>query len=158
VATPFGRDLYVACDARGVTESRFVSRPRGATAPEPPARVRARVRHPVLRAALAHLDAYFARRAPRIDVPLVLAGTDFQIAVWRTVAALPAGERASYAEVARAIGRPNAHRGVASALGKAPLAIFVPAHRIVGADGCVRGATEGSLRRRLLAFEARAAR
>ena len=72
---------------------------------------------------------------------------------WRCVAALEVGEIVSYADVARAIGRPGAHRGVATAMGRSPLDLFIPAHRVVGADGRIRGASPGSMRRALLAFE-----
>jgi methylated-DNA-[protein]-cysteine S-methyltransferase len=149
VPTPFGRPLYVACSGDGITDSRFTRAGRssghGATA--------VRKRHAILGAALEQLDAYFAGRPGRLDVPLVLAGTPLQLAVWRAVAQLCAGEIASYGEIARAIGRPNAHRGVAAALARTPLALFVPAHRVVGADGRIKGATPGSMRRRLAAFE-----
>ena len=149
--TPLGRDLYLACSAEGVIASRFTAR----------ARRTATARHAVtrsasnaaLREAVRQIEAYFARRLVRFELPLVLTGTPFQVAVWHAVAALRVGDLASYAEIARAIGRPNAHRGVASALAQTPLALLIPAHRVVGADGTVRGATPGSMRRRLLAFE-----
>ena len=149
VRTPFGRDLFVACDDAGVIESRFVARRvRRATAEHA-------TQSAMLASAVRQLEEYFSRRTGRFDVPLRLEGSAFATAVWRAVADLPAGSRASYADVARAIGRPNAHRAVATALAHTPLALFVPAHRVVGADGRVRGATPGSMRRRLLDFERR---
>ncbi|MBD5606418.1 MAG: methylated-DNA--[protein]-cysteine S-methyltransferase [Candidatus Eremiobacteraeota bacterium] len=145
LATPFGRHLHVTCSDGGVTESRFVAKPAGHDTERS---------HPLEADVRRQLDAYFARKLRRFDVPLVLAGTPFQVEVWRAVAAIPSGALASYADVARAIGRPNAHRAVAAALTRTPLALFVPAHRVVGADGRARGAAPGSLRRRLIAFEA----
>ena len=154
--TPLGRDLYLACDAEGVIASRFTARARR-TAPARRAVTRsasyAALSNAALREAVRQIEAYFARRLVRFELPLVLTGTPFQVAVWHAVAALRVGDLASYAEIARAIGRPNAHRGVASALAQTPLALLIPAHRVVGADGTVRGATPGSMRRRLLAFE-----
>jgi len=147
VATPFGVDLFVAAGDAGISASRFVKRSAAAGAVGPGRR------HPALCAALARLETYFARRQPRFDLPLDLIGTPFELAVWHATAALPCGVAVSYADVARSIGRPQAARGVARALSRAPLALFVPAHRVVGADGTLKGAGPRSLRRRLLAFE-----
>jgi len=148
VPTPFGRDLFVAGGDDGVTESRFVARARSGTRAE-----HRDTSHPVLHDVKRQLDAYFAGRLRCFDVPLALEGTPFAVDVWRAVSQLPTGALASYAEIAAAIGRPNAHRGVARALASAPLALLIPAHRVIGADGRIKGATPGSMRRRLLAFE-----
>jgi methylated-DNA-[protein]-cysteine S-methyltransferase len=146
IRTPFGRDLYVACNDVGVTESRFVTR---IAAPRFPVASRGTL----LRAATDAVDAYLSRRLVRFEVPLVLTGTPLQLAVWHAVAELPVGALVSYGDIARAIGRPGAPRGVASALAKTPLALFIPAHRVVGADGRIKGAGPNTMRRRLLAFE-----
>jgi methylated-DNA-[protein]-cysteine S-methyltransferase len=141
VPTPFGRDLFVAGGDDGVTESRFVVRARlGSHA------ANCDVSHSLLRDVKRQLDAYFAGRLRCFDVP-------FALDVWRAVSRLPTGALASYAEIAAAIGRPNAQRGVARALASTPLALLIPAHRVIGADGRIKGAVPGSMRRRLLAFE-----
>ncbi len=109
--------------------------------------------HPVLREAHEQLRAYARKRLRRFDLPLAFAGTPFQVAIWRAVSELEIGELVSYADVARAVGAPRAHRGVAMAMGKTPIDLFVPAHRVIGADGKIKGAGPNSLRRRLLRFE-----
>ncbi|MBV8491621.1 MAG: methylated-DNA--[protein]-cysteine S-methyltransferase [Candidatus Eremiobacteraeota bacterium] len=103
------------------------------------------------------MAAYFGRRLRRFDLPLALHGTAFQLDVWRVVAGLEFGEFVSYADVARGVGRPLAHRGVAMAMSRTPLDLFVPAHRVVGADGRIKGAAPGSVRRQLVQFERRTA-
>jgi len=148
--SPFGVGLYVACDTQGIVASRWT---------HARARAPAIMGHDALLSeAVRQLRAYFAGRLGRFDVPLCLAGTPFEVAVWRAVAQLATGTLISYADVARAVGRPNACRGVARAMTRTPLALFIPAHRVVGADGRVKGASATSMRRRLIAFERQTAR
>jgi methylated-DNA-[protein]-cysteine S-methyltransferase len=142
--TPLGVTLSIARDERGIVESEFVTRKPAA---------RARLTDPLLREAAAQVNAYFRKRLHRFDLPLHFEGTAFQTKVWRFVSQLESGEIISYGDLARAIGHPLAHRGVAAAMRMTPLDLFVPAHRVVGADGSVRGAGPHSLRRRLLEFE-----
>ena len=142
-ATPVGT-LWIAVRGDAIVNSEF--RP----AIKPSARA---PRHAVLREARAQLRAYAAKRLRRFDLPLAFDGTPFQCAVWSAVAELETGELVSYADVARAVGAPRAHRGVAMAMGRTQINLFVPAHRVVGADGKIKGAGPNSLRRRLLAFE-----
>lgn len=145
IATPLGYDLRLATDGAALTASDFVRR-RGALRRSP-------APHPLLREARAQVAAYFKRRLRCFDLPLALDGTPFQRAVWELVAGLEFGQLVSYGEVAFALGHPLAHRGVAAAMSKSPLDLFIPAHRVVGADGRVKGSSPGSLRRRLLEFE-----
>lgn len=100
------------------------------------------------------LDAYFAGRGTRFDVPLAPAGTAFQQAVWKALRDIPYGATASYAEIARRIGRPRAVRAVGAANARNPIAIIVPCHRVIGADGTLTGYAGGLERKRaLLALE-----
>ena len=140
----WGHDLMVEADDGALVSSAFV--PHRRSRGEEPAAA-------LLAAAAEQVRAYFARRLRRFDLPLALAGTPFQQSVWELVAGLSFGEFVSYADVARAVGRPLAHRGVAAAMRQTPMALFVPAHRVVGSDGTVRGAGPGSMRARLAAFE-----
>lgn len=142
--TPWPYDLVVKSDGRSILASDFVKKSsRKALGPG----------DPLLRETALQVRAYFARRLRRFELPLALEGTAFQVAVWRTVAGLAFGEFVSYADVARATGHPLAHRGVAMAMGRTPLDLFVPAHRVIGGDGRVKGAGPGSLRLRLVSFE-----
>ncbi len=143
LATPFG-PLYLQSDGQAIVASEFRARARRC-AHEPP--------DALLKEAQTQLSAYFKRRLRRFDLPLHLAGTPFQNEVWLAVSHLSFGQVVSYADMARAVGRPLAHRGVAAAMGRSPLDLFVPAHRVIGSDGTVKGAGPQSLRRKLLAFE-----
>ena len=136
--------LGIRADERGIVASDFVRTTRMSSG---------RIADPVLREAAAQVRAYFRKRLRRFDLPLHFEGTEFQQMVWRFVASMETGELISYSDLARAIQAPGAARGVASAMSRSPLDLFVPAHRVVGADGTVRGAGPRSLRRRLLEFE-----
>jgi len=109
---------------------------------------------PVLAAAAAQLDEYFAAERRDFDLELDLAGTDFQRAVWDELVRIPYGETVSYGEIARRLGRPERVRAVGAANGRNPVAIVVPCHRVIGADGGLVGYGGGlDRKRRLLAIE-----
>lgn len=105
-----------------------------------------------LSALRAQLDAYFARGAAgfTFDLPLDLAGTPLQRAVWQALTAIPHGQRLSYGELARRVGRPSAVRAVAAAVARNPVSIVVPCHRVVGHDGALTGYAGGLDRKRAL--------
>jgi AraC family transcriptional regulator of adaptative response/methylated-DNA-[protein]-cysteine methyltransferase len=84
---------------------------------------------------LARVAALVESPALPVDLPLDIRGTAFQRKVWEALRAIPAGKSASYAEVARRIGRPGAARAVARACASNPLAVAVPCHRVVRKDG-----------------------
>ena len=85
------------------------------------------------------LDEYFAGERTDFDVPMTLVGTDFQRRVWAQLCAIPYGETISYGELARRVGNPNASRAVGSANGRNPVAVIVPCHRVIAADGSLGG-------------------
>ncbi len=119
--------------------------------PRPPVSA-AEDRH--LAATRAALKAYFAGKAPALP-PLDLRGTDFQLAVWRALLAIPWGETRSYGDVASRIGRPGSARAVGGANHDNPIAILVPCHRVVAARGALGGYSGGFEKKRwLLAHEA----
>ena len=113
-----------------------------------PARVRLGARseatdHPVLREAASQLSEYFAGQRQRFCVPLHFQGTDFQRQVWAALLDIPFGETRSYADIARAIGRPTATRAVGAANGRNPISIIAPCHRVVGSNGALTGFAGG---------------
>jgi len=100
--------------------------------------------HPLLQAAAQQLDIYFQGRLRAFDLPLDLsAGTLFQQSVWRALIGIPNGQTRRYGELACQIGRPAAVRAVGTAIGRNPLSIVVPCHRVVGADGSLTGYAGG---------------
>jgi methylated-DNA-[protein]-cysteine S-methyltransferase len=114
--------------------------------------------HPVLRAAQAQLDLYFAGARTTFDLPLAPMGTAFQRAVWAAIGTVPYGATIAYRELAARAGRPGSIRAAGTATGRNPWTIVVPCHRIVGADGALTGYAGGVDRKRaLLALEARTA-
>ena len=88
--------------------------------------------------------------AKKFDLPLDIRGTLFQQKVWAALRAIPAGETASYAEVARRIGAPSATRAVAQACAANKIAIAIPCHRVVRSDGELSGYRWGPARKRAL--------
>lgn len=103
----------------------------------------------------AQLDQYFAGRRRRFEVALRPLGTEFQHEVWSALGAIPFGATTTYGELARAIGRPRAQRAVGAAVGRNPISIMIPCHRVVGASGALTGYGGGiSNKRRLLDLEA----
>jgi AraC family transcriptional regulator of adaptative response/methylated-DNA-[protein]-cysteine methyltransferase len=90
-----------------------------------------------------------------LDLPLDIRGTAFQERVWQALRAIPPGRTATYSEIARAVGHPKAVRAVAQACAANPLAVAVPCHRVVRADGDLSGYRWGVERKReLIAREA----
>lgn len=109
--------------------------------------------------AAAQLRAYFETTLQRFDLPLDPQGTPFQRGVWQALAAIEAGHTRSYGDIARDTGAPAAVRAVGAAVGRNPLSVIVPCHRVVGSDGSLTGYAGGLARKQaLLALEAQRAR
>ncbi len=107
-----------------------------------------------MRRYVKELDEYFAGKRREFSVPLDLRGTDFQVACWRALRAIPYSETRSYAEIAKAVGKPNAFRAVGMANNRNPIAIVVPCHRVIASDGTLCGYGGGlDVKRKLLELE-----
>jgi len=146
VETPVGR-LTLVAGAQGLRGVLFAGDelPRDAVAAP----------HRVLAAAADQLQAYFNGELTSFDLPFELAGTSFQRRAWLALAAIPYGTTRSYGEQARKLGQPRAARAVGAANGQNPLAIVLPCHRLVGADGALTGYGGGlEVKRALLEHEA----
>lgn len=131
--SPVGR-LLLAGDRRGLKLIEFPN-------------ARAGIRHRVdweqseehFAVVAAQLREYFAGKRRAFDVPLNVSGTPFQLAVWGKLRETPYGTTVSYADIARAIGRPRAVRAVGAANWQNPIPIVVPCHRVIGKDGSLTG-------------------
>ncbi|MCT4355891.1 methylated-DNA--[protein]-cysteine S-methyltransferase [Streptomyces sp. Je 1-79] len=101
------------------------------------------------------LDEYFAGRRERFDIPFAQGGTEFQRRVWQALEEIPYGATVSYGDIARKVGSSGAGvRAVGTAIGRNPLLVVRPCHRVVGADGSLRGYAAGLERKeRLLGLE-----
>jgi len=96
------------------------------------------------------LAEYFAAERTAFDLPLRPIGSDFELAVWEQLRRIPYGETRSYGYVAKAVGEPGGAQAVGAANGRNPLAIVVPCHRVIGADGSLVGFGGGLPRKRFL--------
>lgn len=108
----------------------------------------------LIRKAAVQLAEYLEGKRRTFDVPLAPEGTLFQRKVWDALRAIPYGETRSYGEIAEQIGQPKASRAVGMANNKNPIAIIVPCHRVIGANGKLVGYAGGlDIKEKLLALE-----
>ena len=144
--SPLGPMLLAATD-RGLAGLWFVGQRHGPDSSgwrEDPA-------HPVLREAMRQLREWFAGERTAFALPLDLqAGTPFQQDVWAALLAIPHGGTTSYAQLARGLGRPTAARAVGAAVGRNPISIVVPCHRVLGTGGSLTGYAGGLERKTAL--------
>jgi O-6-methylguanine DNA methyltransferase len=107
-----------------------------------------------LRPHVRELEEYFAGKRREFEFALDLRGTDFQLACWRALLAIPYGETRSYGDIARAVGKPQGFRAVGMANNRNPVAIVVPCHRVIASDGTLCGYGGGlDVKRKLLELE-----
>lgn len=111
---------------------------------------------PLLKEAARQLESYFAGELKEFSLPLEPSGTDFMRQVWSALCEIPFGKTATYGEIAERIGRPKAARAVGLANNRNPIPIFIPCHRVIGADGSLTGYRGGlEMKKKLLELEKR---
>ncbi len=146
-ASPLGT-LHIICTAHALREIKYSGDAQTCTGVAEPA-LAARIR--------AQLDEYFAKQRTDFDLPLEARGTEFQKKVWDALCAIPYGETRSYGEIAASIGNKNACRAVGMANHNNPIAIVIPCHRVVGANGKLTGYAGGlATKEALLRLETKA--
>lgn len=140
VASPLG-PIVIAATASGLAGLWFADNQRYLPAQlSGPAAWPEDADHPILAQTRQQLHDYFAGRRSHFDLPLDLGGgTAFQQSVWRALQDIPQGSTISYGEVSRRIGKPKAIRAVGGAVGRNPVSIVVPCHRVMGASGALTG-------------------
>ncbi len=145
LATPLG-PMTAATTARGIAGLWFDGQrhhPGTLAAPRDDA-------HPLLGQLRHELERYWRDPAAPFEVPLDPQGTPFQHAVWQALRLIPPGTPSGYRTIACRLGRPQAARAVGAAVGRNPIGIVVPCHRVVGSDGALTGYAGGLERKRAL--------
>ncbi len=154
--------LFLAASDRGLVALEFDRRLPGQQTIRPnprdlraeSKRVQFQESEPELRPYARELEEYFAGERRVFSFSLDLRGTEFQVACWRALVEIPYGETRSYADIARAVGRPQGFRAVGMANNRNPIAIVVPCHRVIASDGTLCGYGGGlDVKRRLLELE-----
>ena len=129
---PFGA-ISIKASPQGISAIRFLT---DATRLEPPSSA-------LLLEAAKQLERYFAGSLQTFTLPLAPVGTAFQQAVWQALQQVPYGATRSYQQIAHAIGNPKAVRAVGMANSRNPIAIVIPCHRVIGANGKLTGYAGG---------------
>jgi methylated-DNA-[protein]-cysteine S-methyltransferase len=110
--------------------------------------------HPLHTKTIAQLDAYFQKKLKNFDIPLAMAGTDFQIQVWNQLLKIPFGSRTTYSRFSELLGNPKAVRAIGTAIGANAHSIIIPCHRVVGKNNNLVGYAGGLLAKsKLLTLE-----
>jgi methylated-DNA-[protein]-cysteine S-methyltransferase len=154
--------LFLAAAGRGLVALEFDARSPGQQSIRPNPR---HLREEKMGVAFEHsprrmrpyasqIEEYFAGERREFTFQLDLRGTDFQVACWRALLEIPYGKTRSYADIARAVGKPNAFRAVGMANNRNPIAIVVPCHRVIASSGNLCGYGGGlDVKRKLLELE-----
>ncbi|MCC5834055.1 MAG: methylated-DNA--[protein]-cysteine S-methyltransferase [Opitutales bacterium] len=149
--SPFGK-VFVALTDRGICRLEFIV-PEGL----PAARMRLSESWPAAEIRQAEtasaevVSRLFDRSSPGdTALPLQVAGTNFQVAVWRALLRIPPGHGTSYGRIAEAVGRPKASRAVGTAVGMNPIAFLIPCHRVIQQSGALGGYRWGVERKQVI--------
>jgi O-6-methylguanine DNA methyltransferase len=157
--------LFLAASGKGLVALEFDARLPGQQTIRPNPRdlrserqeahgVRFEESESAMRIYIGELEEYFLGARREFSFALDLRGTDFQVACWRALLAIPYGETRSYADIARAVGRPQGFRAVGMANNRNPVAIVVPCHRVIASNGTLCGYGGGlDVKRKLLELE-----
>lgn len=137
--SPLG-DLLLVAQGAALTDLHIIS---GQYVPRPHADWVQDAQHPVLQQTISELGQYFSRQRSAFSVPLAPQGTAFQQAAWAALLQIPFGSTISYGQQAKNMGKPQAVRAVGGANGKNPIAIIIPCHRVLGANGALTGYSGG---------------
>jgi len=109
--------------------------------------------HPVFVSIKSWLEDYFAKKKPKVKIPLTPAGTDFQQAVWKLLLEIPYGKTSTYGAIAShlaAAGKKASAQAVGGAVGHNPISLLIPCHRVLGSDGSLTGYAGGLEKKRAL--------
>jgi O-6-methylguanine DNA methyltransferase len=154
--------LFLAASDRGLVALEFEARLPGQQTIRPnPRDLRAEAKGmrfeesaSAMQAYVQQLEEYFAGKRREFTFAPDLRGTNFQLACWNALIAIPYGETRSYGDIARAVGRPQGFRAVGMANNRNPVAIVVPCHRVIASDGTLCGYGGGlDVKRKLLELE-----
>ncbi len=105
---------------------------------------------PIINTTILQLQAYFNKELKTFDLPLAPIGTPFQKQVWQALLEIPFGRTVTYKHIAQKVGKPKGSQAVGNANGKNPIAIIIPCHRVIGADGSLTGYAGGLDRKQWL--------
>ncbi len=146
-ASPMG-EMCLAASSRGLAGVWFLNQqhlPDHLNGPTAWPRINAgKLTHPVLQQAIQQLTDYFAGQRQTFELPLdINGGTLFQQSVWQALSKIPYGVSSTYGDVSRQIGNPKAVRAVGAAVGRNPISLIVPCHRVLGSDASLTGYAGG---------------
>lgn len=141
VQTPLGQ-LALGASEKGLVSSSYIVQAGPETS------------SPLLEDAAQQVQEWFTGKRKDFDLPLDLAGTQFQLAVWEQLRAIPWGQYLTYGDIARNLGKSGASRAVGNACGANPLLLIIPCHRVLARDGRLGGFSGGlDVKKKLLALE-----